>query len=273
MKELERGECRLVQVHVDVHQREPPILESRKTIRDPTPMELALWKRLQLVSRDPLVRFEVAGLPSVTSCADFGVVVGRLRKTFERIAQMMRPGRIVQAVQNEIRTLAVSHTALRGITLDAARGNAVRDREQQLATVERQSRQVAPLRFEFGQTTWLRPREVMRIDEQAMPLRDARQVFRPGAAPLVQRPYIPVEEIAQRHAGSPLGTTRDYASGAVGNRLRADRANGSRIGANEQASNAIDDLIEIDIDAAAGARERFTEAHRESLLEQQRVDL
>ena len=97
MKELERGECRLVQVDVDVHQREAPILESRETIRNPTAMELALWKRLQLLSRDPLVRFEVAGLPCVASRADFGVVVGRLRKTFERIAQMMRPRRIVQA--------------------------------------------------------------------------------------------------------------------------------------------------------------------------------
>ncbi len=117
---------------------------------------------------------------------------------------MMRPSRVVQRVQDEIRTLAVSNATLCRITLHATRGNTLRNREQQLASIERQAGQISPLRLEFGQTTGQRPRKVMRIDEQVMPLRDPRQVFRPRATALVQRPDIAIQQISQRHAAARL---------------------------------------------------------------------
>jgi hypothetical protein len=212
MKEFERGERRFIEVYVDMHHREAAVFEACETVRNPTAMELTLAETLSSCSR--AMRSSASRSPArhasrrpPTSASSS---VGSERPSNES-HRWCAPSRVVQCVQYEERTLAVSHAALGSVAAHAASGNAARNRVQQLATVERKTRKVTPLRLEFGQTARQRPREVVRIDQQMMATRDARQMFRPGTPSFVKRPDIAIQEISQRQAESLLNGSENDA--------------------------------------------------------------
>ncbi len=99
----------------------------------------------------------------------------------------------------------------------------------------------------------------MRIRQQPMPSSGARQVFRPGTTTFVHWAYVTTEEVSQRH-GMPLeqSESSDSFVGRVQQLCERRSLNGGAVRADEQFSDPVDDVIEIDINSAADAAERLT---------------